>query len=161
MQYPPLTDEEMAELRKPLAEGVATFTVKNATEGVSNSGNEKITLELSVIDCTGREGTLYDWLPIKKEMLFKLKHFMASIGRGHEWDNGELNVFSLRNATGSCTLKLKESKDPRYGKQIRVTDYIEADDATAVDTKATVTATPRVGPAPAPSDEGMNDDIPF
>ena len=163
MQYPPLTDEEMAELRKPLAEGEASFVVENAIEGTSSKGDGMITLTLRVTDCEGREGTLNDWLLNTRKMAFKIKAFLKSIGREDEFDNGELNVFSIRGAGGYCKLKHKPAKDPQYGMNAVVANYIpiEKVGAPATSVQPDTTATQTVGPAPAPSDEGIDDDLPF
>lgn len=165
MHYPVLTDEEMEAQRRKLTEGMATFTVNNASEAVSSTGNNMIKLELSVIDSAGQAGTVYDYLVLTKQMVFRLKHFLKAIGRGDEYDNGELNVFSLSGASGACTLKLKPSKDPQYEAQIRVAKYIEADGTASLNAAPHATtqqaSAHSVGPAPAPSDAGMDDDIPF
>ncbi|WP_423063745.1 hypothetical protein [Candidiatus Paracoxiella cheracis] len=161
MQHRVYTEEELDDLKRKLEEGPATFLVKEVSEEVSGAGNEMFKLKLEVTDATGAVGFVTDYLVPDSRVAYKLKHFWDAVGEPEVYERGETYAANYDNKKGHCELEWQKSKNPNYKDRIGIKDYIAADAATAVDAKPAATATQSVGPAPAPSDEGMNDDIPF
>ena len=120
MRYDP-TPEDQLNQRTLLAEGEGTFEVLKAEDKISKAGNEMIELLLKVWDKDGKQSTIFDYLVSNQQ--WKILHFFKSTGSVKDYLEGDLDPQNLIGTGGK--LKIAVKKDPQYGDQNKVADYLE------------------------------------
>ena len=109
-----------------MPEGIYPFTVVEAKERVSKSGNEMIELKLEVIDGYNRPHFIFDYL--LASMAFKLRHFCEYTGLLDKYDADNLQASDCVRKRGF--VELKADKGPRvvdgreYAPKNSVKDYV-------------------------------------
>lgn len=124
MEFKVLTDEELKAQRFFLEEGMANFTVMNAENAVSKTGNEMIKLTLRVIDKEGKEGTIFDYLVSTEKAVFKIKQFCDAIEKPEIYKSGKMNDLECLDQSGKCILKIRKSNE--YGDQVIIKEYLSS-----------------------------------
>lgn len=120
MRFEPLSDAELAAQRGTLKPGPADFEVIDAKEALSKAGNEMVKLTLRVWDSEGRQGQLFDYLLGNAQ--WKIKSFYQSIGNPEAYEAGLIDPLNLSGASGKAILTIQ--KDPKYGDQVRIQNYV-------------------------------------
>ena len=151
----PLVKKDWGEMerkeRKVLPDGSYDFEVANAELSTAASGNEMITLRLTVFDGNGGKVSVFDRLVFTDKAGWKIAQFVKAIG-SPELVGGELGVTDCMGAAGQSYLKVEESD--QWGTRNVVAGYDEP-----VGTKPIAAAKPVKPPVKAPVPTG--DDIPF
>jgi hypothetical protein len=127
-RYSYVSDEELGiESSKILAEGEASFTVKSAQESISkSSGANQLKICLLVKDRLGDTTTVWEYLPGTRNMAWKIRQFLKSIGCGRFYnDKGMVEPIFLVNKTGNCIIKTRKSDNPEYKDKTIIDKYIE------------------------------------
>lgn len=122
--------EESYKLLQP---GIYSFKVIEASEGVSKtSGNPMLTLSLGIWDEAGEAYTVKDYLVVTDKMIYKFKHFWASVGQPEMYGQ-PIEAWQLEGLEGKLKTRLEEQEVERkdgLGKQkmkfIRVEDYVKS-----------------------------------
>ena len=161
MRFEPKSSEELA-MESLLPEGVYPFEVMQATDKISQAGNEMIELKLVVFG-DGSTPHVFDYL--LEKLAYKLRHFAETTGLLAAYEAGELTAEMCLNREGYC--KLAVEKKAGYEPRNTVKDYVVPKDKAASDPLTAVPAPPpprpRPQPAPQPVAAGadFDDDIPF
>lgn len=122
MRFTPQTEEEL-EHEMLIPAGEYDFTVADAVEKTSKSGNPMIELNL-IVFVDGHQQYVRDWLLTSLVMQkYKVRHFCASTGLLEKYDTGELNARDCISRSGQLKLGIQEGKG-NYGPQNSVKDYI-------------------------------------
>jgi len=125
MQYKAKGEEELNQFTI-FEEGEYSFRVVEATNQISQAGNEQIKLKLALFDDNDRRGGAYDYL--LEAMLFKIKHFCEATGLDYE--NEYLDASMCLNKTGRCKVKKEEYKEKWQNK---IEDYCKDEQAAFVE----------------------------
>ncbi len=152
MNYEPKT-EQQAQEEGLMPAGVYDFEVLNADDGVSQKGNDMITVKLGVINADGQERKVTDYL--LEAMALKLRHFAYATGCGTIYESGSLTAEDIRGRTGKCKLIIQPAKDG-YPAKNTVADYLTPLGNGSDQLHRPLGSDPR--PAPPPL---LDDDIPF
>lgn len=131
MQFPVISDEQMALSKMKLKEGMAEFEVIDAEETVAKSGNPMIKIKLNVWDIERNQGTLFDYLVGIDKMAWKIKAFCKAMGHPEQYEAGEINPLFLKGKTGKCILKLR--KQEGYEPSMQVKEYVLVEELTSKD----------------------------
>ena len=125
MKFTPRSDEEISAMGFMDA-GMYRFTVLDATDQISKTGNHMIKLTLRVQDADGMMHTVYDYLLEKME--FKLKHFCKNTGLISKYDSGELTSADCIDKTGVVEIIVQKGCEKydgsKYPDKNAVKDYI-------------------------------------
>lgn len=135
---------------------VSEIISKKSKGGLDKDGNQKkiydmLEVTLKIINSSGSERQLKDWIMIVQDeepMGFKLRHFAATCGLIHKYDDGTLDTRDFFNKHGKVKIGVRDYTD-QYGerkKQNSVIDYIKP-------VKTNDASMPQ-------SDEFFNDDVP-
>lgn len=124
MQFAPKTEDEVkrGNLLRP---GECDFTVRDATDEVSDKGNEMIKLMLEVWDQDGEKAVVFDYL--LEAMAHKLRHFCYAVGLGHIYEAGELTADHCIGKGGRLLIRNEQDKLKKYPPKNGVADYVLAD----------------------------------
>lgn len=125
MKYTPLSEEELNSQYSILTPGYGNFTILDAEDTVSQSGNDMIKVQLKVWDKDGKCGCVFDYFTSSEKMQWKIKHFLESLGKGDEYGKGEIKCEDLEGLSGKLELRLEKSE--KYGEQAKVKDYLPLD----------------------------------
>jgi hypothetical protein len=143
MRFEPKSADEIA-LDSMLPEGIYPFEVMQATDKISQAGNEMIELKLVVFG-DGSTPHVFDYL--LEKLAYKLRHFAETTGLLAAYEAGELTAEMCLNRDGYC--KLAVEKKAGYEPRNTVKDYVPRDKAAAPDP---LTAVPAPPPPPPPRD---------
>jgi hypothetical protein len=145
--------EYVEEERAKIAPGECTFLVKGLAEGVSkSSGNPMITLELELEDKNHIiQGKVFDYLPVSKNMIWKIKTFMLSVGLDFKKEVLQLNEINCCGKSGQCTVEFNEDG------YVRIKKYLPRE---SVDSPAQNDVQPKVEVKKEITND-FDDDIPF
>ncbi len=153
--FPVLSDDEIKNMNL-LPEGMYQFKVhgveSSTADGkqlVSKSGNQMIKITLKVLDATGRERLITDYLVALESMVFKIKHFCESLGL--DYNKGSFQPNACLGMKGKLQLviqkgKKKDNSEEYYSDKNSVKDYVPKENA---DSK------------PKDAKDEFNDDIPW
>ena len=122
MKFTPKTDAEIAEEQakfKPL-KGIFDFEVTEASDEISNAGNDMIKVVIGVWRPDGSQVLIKDYL--LAAMAFKFKHFCEATGMLDRYEAGDVNAGDCLGKTGQVELKIKKVEDKEYSE---VKDYIK------------------------------------
>ena len=100
--FAPKSDQELLDLLK---DGEAQYIVVGAKVSTSQSGNEMLTLDLKVMDSTGKEKEIKDFLVESESMRWKIKNFCYSCGLENQYDHGRITINDLKERTGKLIIK--------------------------------------------------------
>lgn len=118
------TDFEINEMRGILKPGTYQFECIEASHQVSKkSGNSMLVLQLKVWDETGKSYLVKDWLVGTKEMAFKTKKFLESIGKDELYKSGKIDPEIVLFKTGK--LKTGIRKDDQGYEYPNVMAYLK------------------------------------
>lgn len=131
MKFTPKTEEEISAFDVWPA-GDYDFTVIEAQDTVSKSGNEMIKLKLQVMKPSGETAVVFDYL--LEAMDFKIRHFCSTAGMMAEYDSGTFNAGSCNQRSGKVTLKVEPEANGWPAKN-SVKDYAKRDDQQAPSTQ--------------------------
>ena len=119
------SDEEIAAMQNEnlLAEGVYEFVVKDIKLSISKNGNKMLEVRLGHGD-----RNIVDYLLSEGKMIFKLKHFMESIGWAEEYKKGQLDMGHIVNRKCHAKVVIKKGS-PRpdggfFNDKNSIEDYI-------------------------------------
>lgn len=128
-KFEPLSDAQAKELKFGLwPEGVYQFTVLEAYETTSKSGNQMIKVVLEFFNgYKSRKITDYLLLDPKSPMRYKLRHFCDTLGLSDVYEKGEVDTEQFIDKSGNAQLGVQESKDPQYNDKNVVSDYVKVE----------------------------------
>lgn len=127
LAYKKLTEQE-DQMRNVLEKGEYPFHVKSIMEKPTKKGtNKMLEVELSILDINGKECTIKDWIMLDMdEMLWKLRHFSATLGLLDKYEDGTLDARDFLNKNGVVRLSIADyEKDGELRKINRVSDYLQ------------------------------------
>lgn len=131
MKFTPLTEEEIASSGL-MEDGLYKFTVLEAEDMVSKTGNDMIKLTLRVQDADGMMHKVFDYL--LEKMKFKLRHFCEYTGLLDKYDSGNLTAADCIGKSGVCEIIVQAGQEKydggKYPDKNAVKDYIENNKAT-------------------------------
>jgi len=156
MDFTPKSDQELIkeihedQEKRSLPDGKYEFRVIDWKEGISKNGNQMVTLQINVIDNSGREISIRDWIvPNSSLGLHKLKSFCECTNLSEKYSTGSLSQYDAVGAWGFLETKQEKGMNdnglPTIN--IRVKNYLERPND---DQKSAITTT-----------EIADDDIPF
>lgn len=101
---------------EPIPAGVYLATVKKATPGTSNSGNEKIDLQWQVEEGDHAERIIFDTLVWHPKALFRIKQVLIAFGYDENF-SGEVEAEELEGQTALLAIDIEQSTqvDPATG----------------------------------------------
>lgn len=149
MKHSALSEEEIAKsgLLEP---GVYDFTIVEAKETVSGSGNDMFALKLNVFDKEGKTVSLLDW--VLPSFPKKFKHLHDALGLLEIYAKKDTKPDDLVGKSGKLMLKIGEPYTDKNGMERvnnSVEDYVKRDSTEAY--KAAI----------APKEDLDGDAIPF
>ncbi len=151
--FQPKTDEEIEKMNL-LPDGKYRFTVRNAEETVSKSGNSMVKLTLEVYGHDGGSAFIIDYLVASDNMAWKVKHFCDAVKLLEEYQKGTLVVQNIIRLEGYATITTEKQSD--YPARNKVKDY----SATKEPTKNN-TLTEKKGDPNKPLEIIEDEDLPF
>lgn len=154
MRFEPKTEKEIAE-GNLLPLGNYDFEVAGAEEKTSKSGNDMIELKVRVYDNEGQGRTIFDYLVDTDGAAYKLRHFAYSVGRGPDYEKGELRADALPGLTGKAKVFVKKDKSGQYPDKNAIADYLPPGTALGNGAQAPLTRDPR------PEPPAYDPDVPF
>jgi hypothetical protein len=106
----------------PLPEGAYEFSVIDANDKTSQSGNPMIELQLAIKGPNGDELRIFDHLVFVKSMTWKIDHFRTSTGEQVVKGPASLDAIDCIDRCGKALLTIE-----RFGgrDQNKVSDYID------------------------------------
>lgn len=110
-----------------IPDGVYDFEVVEAVDGISKtSGNEMITLKLSVFLPDGTARSQKDWLVGSDALMcmMKIQRFSKACGLMELYNQGAIDQYACHGACGRVKIGRQESS--QYGPQNYVADYVPA-----------------------------------
>jgi len=146
MQYNPTDAKDRAIPR----EGQFSFTVTNAEDKYSTTGNEMIALELE-ISIDGMPMSVFDNLVNTPKSLYNVKQFARSIGRLDEFNNGEFDANVAMGMIGKAQFQFGPEKQNKRGQTVRyleVAYYLAKEGEKQPTNQEPKPATPIVEPPP-------------
>ena len=112
-----------------LKDGRYKYTVLDAKEKVSSTGNNMINLKLS-LEVNGRRVTQWDSLILTPKMFWKVEHFCKSAGIPEKIDEGKLTANDCYAKEGYVDIMQKN--DSQTGDLVnQVKDYVKPEDIAA------------------------------
>lgn len=108
MNFTPI-EENQSESQSLINPGLYDFEVIDAIEKKSRSGNEMIKLKLKVLDDSGKDYIVYDYLV--EAMPHKLRHFAESTGLINQYNLGQLNANDCYCKTGKAEIVISPATD--------------------------------------------------
>lgn len=127
MRYQPKTEADVSPLLKP---GVYDFTVTNAEDRQSKSGNDMIALELEVFTETGGIRRLKDYL--LEKVAYKLRHFCYATGMGDLYESGQFGASDCVGRSGKLKLGVQSQEGYQDKNEVRDYEVIEGGKPTKV-----------------------------
>lgn len=127
MKHQVKTEEEIA-ASGLLQDGVYDFTIVEATETTSKSGNDMFKLKLNVFDTNGDALVIFDW--VLPDFPKKYKHLHDACGLLELYQSGETKPEDLMGKSGKLLLgKGKPYQDQNGIDRINnsVVDYVKRD----------------------------------
>lgn len=121
-------NEEQDKLRGAFPKGEYPFHIKSIEEKLcSNEINTMLVVDLVVINDSGRQLTIRDWVMLDMENWeWKLRHFAATCGLLDRYDKGLLEASDFLGKNGVAKLTIAEyEKDGEVAFINRVSDYIK------------------------------------
>ena len=125
MKHKPQTEEEIA-ASGLLQEGVYDFTIIEAKEKQSNSGNDMFALKLQVFDNDGQPRTILDW--VLPSFAKKYKHLHDACGLLDLYKSGETTESDLLGKSGKLMLTIGKPYTDNNGLERvnnSVADYVK------------------------------------
>lgn len=156
MRVTPISADEANEqaVGEPWPPGDYDFMVQEASEGVSQAGNEQIKLTLHVFNRAGQQRTVFDYLSSAPKAQWKVRHFSEAVGMVRQYETGDMPVREMISRPGRCTLRIKPAEG-QYSAQNAIKDYIPP-------TASAPLAQPRpAARTPAMAGSDIDDEIPF
>jgi hypothetical protein len=151
--FTPLSEPELQEVKRRalLQDGTYQFTVKQADEAMSQSGNQMIIIVVSILDAEGKERTLKDYLLFNEEMLYKTRHFCDAVGLIESYARGHFSAHEFVGRSGRCTVGIQKGRTKPdgsvYDDKNMIKDYLKRD--------------AHAKPAVSVTAEFINDDVGF
>jgi hypothetical protein len=154
MKFTPKTNEEIESMGL-IDPGMYKFSVLEAEDQISKTGNEMIKLTLRVQDAHGIMHNIFDYLLEKgKPMAFKLRHFCEHTGLLAKYEAGELTAADCLDKTGVCEVIVQPGQDKydgsKYPDKNAIKDYLQNKSSISKDPLPETTGHP-----------AFDDDIPF
>jgi hypothetical protein len=148
----PLNEKQLAE-GDLIPKGIYDFSIINAEEVLSKSGNEMIKLQVRIYMPDGRERILFDYL--LEALEFKVGHFAEATGLLDTYQSGSLNAHECIGKSGKCKIIIQADKTNQYPDKSVIADYIPTDDVQRAKTEAKINIAKQ-------NDDGLGDvDLPF
>lgn len=144
MKHKPMSEQEIA-ASGLMQEGVYDYTVVEAKETTSQSGNDMFALKLHVFDQDGVARIVFDW--VLPSFAKKYKHIHDSLGLMEKYQSGETRSSDLEGKSGKLMLGIGKPYTDKNGLERvnnTVVDYVKREN---VDTR--------------PASEIIEDSIPF
>ena len=128
MKFTSMTEEQIA-ASGLLPEGVYDFTIVEAIEKTSNSGNDMFQLKLNVFDPNnGNPIVVMDW--ILPSFPKKFKHIHDACGLLKQYQDGNVTTFDLEGKSGKLLLGIGKPYTDKNGLERvnnSVVDYVKRD----------------------------------
>lgn len=112
MKFTPKSEEEIAAMGL-ISAGFYEFTVLDAEDMISKTGNDMIKLTLRVKDSNGIMHTLFDYL--LEKMAFKLRHFCENSGLLSKYEAGELTAADCIDKKGIAEIIVQPGQEKHDG----------------------------------------------
>lgn len=101
MKFKPLENDSVA----VLPNGKRKYTILNAEEAVSKSGNEMLKLTVELFNDEAKQVILFDYL-----LGFKLKNFCSANGLTERYNAGELLADECKHKSGYVEIAIEKGK---------------------------------------------------
>lgn len=118
--FHPKTDEEIERMHL-LPDGTYRFTVRNAVEAVSKSGNPMVRIDIEIYGHDGGSILTSDYLVSSDKMAWKIKHFCDTLGLLEQYQKGGLEAQNLIRLQGYA--QVVTEKRSEYPARNKVKDY--------------------------------------
>jgi hypothetical protein len=147
---------------EPWKAGTYDFTILDASDEVSSSGNEMIKLTIAIYNAEGRTRKVFDYLVDSPKTQFKIRHFASAVGLTEQYEAGELDINEIVDRSGKLKLAIKPAQGD-YPAGNQVSDYIKGSGAETVVRQAPPKAAAKSAkPAKTSNEVALDDDsIPF
>lgn len=121
--------EERNKARGLMPVGTYPFQVKNIEAQISNSNNPMLKVTL-LFKYEGSERIVVDYLLTTTKMIFKLKHFLESIGLGAQYESETVHPEMCKFKTGQAMIDIekggaKPDGSGYYPDKNKVKDYVK------------------------------------
>jgi hypothetical protein len=110
---------------------IEAIEVKNTRGGLDKQGKPKpiypmVVLDLIVVDMSGRDRKLKDWVMLDGDMSWKFRHLCYACGLSEQYDNDTVTMNMLPGKKPVVDLRIKDGKDENNNpvKRNNVMDYI-------------------------------------
>lgn len=126
MRVNPITAEQADEQSggfEPWRAGDYDFNVHDASEEVSEAGNEMVKLTIHVLNPEGQRRTVFDYLVNSDKAQWKIRHFAEAVGMVAQYEAGEMETADIVGRMGRLKLRIKPAQG-QYATQNAVNDYI-------------------------------------
>ncbi len=127
LRYKRISESEDS-MRNVLDKGEYPFLIKSVEETRTKSGiYDMLVIEISVMDSTGREHTIKDWVVFMDEMAWKFRHLCSTCGLIDRYESDSIEAKDLEGKHGVVRLSIADyEKEGETRKVNRVADYVKA-----------------------------------
>lgn len=162
MRITPITSEEANEqsVGEPWPSGEYDFMVNEATETISQAGNEQIKLVLHVFNRQGQQRIVFDYLSSASKSQWKVRHFAEAVGMVRQYETGDMPVLDMLSRPGRLKLRVKPAEG-QYSAQNAVNDYIPQTSSSAIKVPSLPMDTKTPARAGGGGSRDIDDEIPF
>lgn len=136
-RFTPISEDDIRKNQNHhlLTPGTYPFTVKEIRQAVSQAGNPMIEVRHWIKDKEGNSFGVFDCLLATPKMIFKLKHFLESIGMGELYKAGQFDIYKCLEKKGRAQIIVKKGDAKKdgsgyYADKNAVKDYINLSDPT-------------------------------
>lgn len=106
-----INDQKLApEGRYPFSILQIRYLDDNGNPMITTNGNQKADIKLAIIDSNGAERHIYDSLVFHPSMMFKIKHFMETIGCDQDYENDKFDAQSYIGKRGMVHIIVKKGE---------------------------------------------------
>jgi hypothetical protein len=113
--------ERASRAGKPLRAGVYEGTIREASEHISQRGNDTIELEVAVTDRDGNERLFRDWLVATPRSAAKLRNACEAVGALARYDAGEISANDFPGH--ACRVRIGIEKKRGFPDRNVILDY--------------------------------------
>jgi len=116
--------KDESELKNLLPEAIYNFEVLEASDGVSQKGNDMIKLRVGILsdDYEKVVSSIFDYL--LESVAYKLRHFCDAAGLLAKYQAGTLTADDCVGRTGKCKVAIEKDKAGQYADKNIIKDYV-------------------------------------
>lgn len=127
MKFEPKTENEIAAAGL-WPKGSYDFEVVEATEKVSQKGNDMVELIVRLYDSEGKTRKIYDWLVSTDGGAYKIRHFAEATGMLAQYEKGTLLASDMVGRAGRCEVVISKDKTNQFPDKNSISDYLKPKD---------------------------------